>query len=141
MSNVSTSVPKSRYPSKCVNLYFLLFLLLFLITPEKLLWKEVLHVFHYDTWGRYRVAIGTRPVVRSHHRANWTRSGTVPLRSNREVVGSFRNNRTQWNGCELGRPVAFRCQSCGVDTALGCDNTLTRLGAIRVLCNAFCLEI
>ena len=61
---------------------------------------------------------GTGPVVRSHHRANRTRSGTVPLRSHREVVGSFRNDRTQWNRCEHGRPVAFRSQSCGVNTAL-----------------------
>ena len=51
---------------------------------------------------------GTGPVARSHHRANRTRSGTVPLRSHREVVGSFRNDRTQWNRCEHGRPVAFR---------------------------------
>ena len=59
---------------------------------------------------------GTGPVARSHHRANRTRSGskrsgTVPLRSHREVVGSFRNDRTQWNRCEHGRPVAFRNRS------------------------------
>ena len=54
---------------------------------------------------------GTGPVARSHHRANRTRSGTVPLRSDREVVGSFRNDRTQWNRCEHGRPVAFRNRS------------------------------
>ena len=64
---------------------------------------------------------GTGPVARSHHRANRTRSGTVPLRSHREVVGSFRNDRTQWNRCEHGRPVAFRSQSCGVNTALVFD--------------------
>ena len=52
---------------------------------------------------------GTGPVARSHHRAN--RSGTVPLRSHREVVGSFRNDRTQWNRCEHGRPFAFRNRS------------------------------
>ena len=51
---------------------------------------------------------GTGPVARSHHRANRTRSGTVPLRSHPEVVGSFRNDRTQWKRCEHGRPVAFR---------------------------------
>ena len=57
---------------------------------------------------RFRNGSGTGPVARSHHRANRTRSGTVPLRSHREVVGSFRNDRTQWNRCEHGRPVAFR---------------------------------
>ena len=45
---------------------------------------------------------------RVHTRANRTRSGTVPLRSYREVVGSFLNDRTQWNRCEHGCPVAFR---------------------------------
>ena len=35
-------------------------------------------------------------------------TGTVPQRSHREVVGSFRNDWTQWNRCEHGRPVAFR---------------------------------
>ena len=34
-------------------------------------------------------------------------TGTVPLRSHPGVVGSFRNDRTQWNRCEHGRPVAF----------------------------------
>ena len=38
-------------------------------------------------------------------------TGTVPLRSHREVVGSFRNDRMQWNRCEHGRPVAFRNRS------------------------------
>ena len=54
---------------------------------------------------------GAGPVARSHHRANRTRSGTIPLRSHREVVGSFRNDGTQWNRCEHGRPVAFRNRS------------------------------
>ena len=45
---------------------------------------------------------GTVPVDRSHHRANRNGSGTVPLRSHREVVGSFRNDWTQWNRSEHG---------------------------------------
>ena len=62
---------------------------------------ELMNVWRYEEWaGNLR-----------HHRANRTRSGTVPLRSHREVVGSFRNDRTQWNRCEHGRPVAFRNRS------------------------------
>ena len=38
---------------------------------------------------------GPGPVDRSHHRANRNGSGSVPLRSHREVVGSFRNDWTQ----------------------------------------------
>ena len=38
--------------------------------------------------------------MRSHHRANWTRSGPVPLRSHREVVEPFWNDWMQWNGYE-----------------------------------------
>ena len=68
---------------------------------------------------------GTGPVARSHHRANRTRSGTVPLRSHREVVGSFRNDRTQWNRCEHGRPVAFRNRSGPVPVPkLWCEHGL-----------------
>ena len=43
---------------------------------------------------------GRGPVDRSLHRANRNGSGTVPLRSHREVVGSYRNEWTQWNRCE-----------------------------------------
>ena len=64
-----------------------------------------------STNGRATGTVPERVVARSHHRANRTRSGTVPLRSHREVVGSFRNDRTQWNRCEHGRPVAFRNRS------------------------------
>ena len=61
--------------------------------------------------GNWNGSSSSDPVARSHHRANRTRSGTVPLRSHREVVGSFRNDRTQWNRCEHGRPVAFQNRS------------------------------
>ena len=54
---------------------------------------------------------GTGPVARSHHRANRSRSGTGPLRSHREVVVSFRNDKTHWNRCVHGRPVAFQSRS------------------------------
>ena len=50
---------------------------------------------------------GTGPVDRSHHRANRNGSGTVPLRSHREVVGSFRNEWTQWNMSEHGQLERF----------------------------------
>ena len=50
---------------------------------------------------------GTGPVDRSHHRANRNGSGTVPLRSHREVVGSFRNDWTQWNRSEHGQLERF----------------------------------
>ena len=50
---------------------------------------------------------GTGPIDRSHHRANRNRSGTVPLRSHREVVGSFRNDWTQWNRSEHGQLERF----------------------------------
>ena len=51
---------------------------------------------------------GTGPVDRSHHRANRNGSGTFPLRSHREVVGSFRNEWTQWNRSEHGQLERFR---------------------------------
>ena len=54
---------------------------------------------------------GTDPVDRSHHRANRDGSGTVPLRSHREVVGSFRNEWTQWNRSEHGQLERFRNRS------------------------------
>ena len=54
---------------------------------------------------------GTGPVDRSHHRANRNGSGTVPLRSHREVVGSFRNEWTQWNRSEHGQLEGFRNRS------------------------------
>ena len=60
---------------------------------------------------RYWNGSGTGPVARSHHRANRSRSGTVPLRSHRELVDSFRNDWTQWNRCEHGHPVAFQSRS------------------------------
>ena len=50
---------------------------------------------------------GTGPVDRSHHRANRNGSGTVPLRSHREVVGSYRNEWTQWNRSEHGQLERF----------------------------------
>ena len=50
---------------------------------------------------------GTGPVDRSHHRVNRNGSGTVPLRSHREVVGSFRNDWTQWNRSEHGQLERF----------------------------------
>ena len=76
--NVSTWVPKSRYPSKYVD----------------------------DTWASESRPERARLCV---HTTDPT--GTVPLRSHREVVGSFRNGRAQWNGCEHGCPVAFRSRS------------------------------
>ena len=51
---------------------------------------------------------GTGPVDRSHHSANRNGSGTVPLRSHREVVGSYRNEWTQWNRSEHGQLERFR---------------------------------
>ena len=54
---------------------------------------------------------GTGPVDRSHHRANRNGSRTVPLRSHREVVGSFRNEWTQWNRSEHGQLERFRNRS------------------------------
>ena len=54
---------------------------------------------------------GTGPVDRSHHRANRNGSGTVPLRSHRAVVGSFRNEWTQWNRSEHGQLERFRNRS------------------------------
>ena len=71
---------------------------------------------------------GTGPVARSHHRANRTRSGTVPLRSHREVVGSFRNDWTQWNRCEHGRPVSGTVPVPNV----WCEHGLSAVRAKRV---------
>ena len=62
---------------------------------------------------------------RSHHRANRIRSGTVPLRSHREVVGSFRNDWTQWNRCEHGHPVRYR-SGCIPVPNLWCEHGLSR---------------
>ena len=54
-----------------------------------------------------QIRLPKRPVDRSHHRANRNGSGTVPLRSHREVVGSYRNEWTQWNRCEHGQLERF----------------------------------
>ena len=50
---------------------------------------------------------GTGPGDHSHHRANRNGSGTVALRSHREVVGSYRNESTQWNRSEHGQLDRF----------------------------------
>ena len=81
-------------------------------------WSVVMNVWrYYEEWvGNLRMsrATGTVPervVARSHHRANRTRSGTVPLRSHRDVVGSFRNDRTQWNSAGTSTTFLYLSKS------------------------------
>ena len=75
---------------------------------------EVMNDWRYEEWAVYlrmSRATGTVP-ERVQSRVHTTEpTGPVPQRSHREVVGSFRNDRTQWNRCEHGRPVAFRNRS------------------------------
>ena len=70
------------------------------------LWQDILNICHYDKWANESRPERVRLFV---HTTEPT--GTVPLRSHREVVGSFRNDWTQWNRCEHGCPVAFRNHS------------------------------
>ena len=100
--NLTKTHSMSTYPSKYVD-----------FSPDKLSLERCIACFSlwhmYGLVSRDRNASGCAFTPQSHSEP--FHCDHIARRSHREVVGSFRNDRTQWNRCEHGRPVAFRNRS------------------------------